>query len=441
MANAQTTPLIKRNFVLGVVNGAIYQVGLACMDPGTVVAAFVVHLLKDNPHLMYWIALMSCVRVAGWLWPPPLMAGLLERTPRKLGYYRVSGAARVVALGIITFVVVPRATEGSIGTFAAFVLLMLLVNSLGGIGMIPFFDIVSKSMPANRLGRFFGARRFLGGILAFGAGFAVKHILDERTGYPFPTSYSMVFLLGWATTALSVLFFSLVDEPPGVAHRRRLSFAMQMRRGPRIMRRHRDYRSLVFVRVLSGLTNIAVPFIVPFAQLRLGASEAMVGLFVSILMLSGTVANVLWSYVGDAQGNRRLLLLTNSVGLGAPVLALVAARLSPEVVATRLGVDFSPQLVVVSLALLLLGFSQTGRMMGETNYLLEIAPERQRPTYMGMMHAILFPLAFAPLLGAAVIGAHQRFELGFAISLVFGIGCLAATLWLKEPRARTREPD
>jgi len=441
MANAQTTPLIKRNFVLGVVNGAIYQVGLACMDPGTVVAAFVVHLLRDNPHLMYWIALMSCVRVAGWLWPPPLMAGLLERTPRKLGYYRVSGAARVVALGIITFVVVPRATEGSIGTFAAFALLMLLVNSLGGIGMIPFFDIVSKSMPANRLGRFFGARRFLGGILAFGAGFAVKHILDERTGYPFPTSYSMVFLLGWATTALSVLFFSLVDEPPGVAHRRRLSFAMQMRRGPRIMRRHRDYRSLVFVRVLSGLTNIAVPFIVPFAQLRLGAGEPMVGLFVSILMISGTVSNVLWSYVGDEQGNRRLLLLTNSVGLGAPVLALVAARLSPEVVARWLGVDFTPQLLLVSLALLLLGFSQPGRMMGETNYLLEIAPERQRPTYMGMMQAILFPLAFAPLLGAAIIGAQQRFELGFAISLVFGIGCLAATLWLKEPRARTREPD
>ena len=441
MANAQTTPLIKRNFVLGVVNGAIYQVGLACMDPGTVVAAFVVHLLRDNPHLMYWIALMSCVRVAGWLWPPPLMAGLLERTPRKLGYYRVSGAARVVALGIITFVVVPRATEGSISTFAAFALLMLLVNSLGGIGMIPFFDIVSKSMPANRLGRFFGARRFLGGILAFGAGFAVKHILDERTGYPFPTSYSMVFLLGWATTALSVLFFSLVHEPPGVAHRRRLSFAMQMRRGPRIMRRHRDYRSLVFVRVLSGLTNIAVPFIVPFAQLRLGAGEPMVGLFVSILMISGTVSNVLWSYVGDEQGNRRLLLLTNSVGLGAPVLALVAARLSPEVVARWLGVDFTPQLLLVSLALLLLGFSQPGRMMGETNYLLEIAPERQRPTYMGMMQAILFPLAFAPLLGAAIIGAQQRFELGFAISLVFGIGCLAATLWLKEPRARTREPD
>ncbi|MFQ5809083.1 MAG: hypothetical protein ACE5JM_05645, partial [Armatimonadota bacterium] len=151
MADAQTTPLIKRNFVLGVINGAIYQVGLACMDPGTVVAAFVVHLLADDPHLMYWIALLYGIRVAGWLWPPPLMAGMLERTPRKLGYYRFSGIARVAALGVITFVVVPRATEGSMATFAAFALLMMLVNSLGGIGMIPFFDIVSKSMPANHL--------------------------------------------------------------------------------------------------------------------------------------------------------------------------------------------------------------------------------------------------------------------------------------------------
>ncbi|MFQ5810336.1 MAG: MFS transporter, partial [Armatimonadota bacterium] len=301
---------------------------------------------------------------------------------------------------------------------------------------IPFFDIIGKSLPSNYLGRFFGTRRFFGGTLAFAAGFAVKHILDERTGYPFPASYSAVFLLAWAATALSVLFFSLVDEPPGMAHRRRVGLGFQMRRGPRIMRRNRNYRNLVRVRVLSGLTNFALPFYFPFAQLRLGASEAMVGLFVSILMLSGTVSNVLWSYVGDAQGNRRLLLLTNSVGLGAPVLALLAARLSPEVVATWLGVSFTPQLVVLSLAVLLVGFAQTGRMMGETNFLLEIAPARQRPTYMGIMHAILLPLAFSPLVGAAVIGARQRFELGFALSLLFGIGCLVATLWLKEPRAQ-----
>ncbi len=435
MAEARTIPLIKRNFALGVINGAIYQVGLACMDPGTVIAAFVVYLLKDDPHLMYWIALMSSIRVAGWLWPPPLMAGLMERTPRKIGYYRGSGAARVVILGVITFVVIPRAGQWPpMHTFAAFAGLMMLVNSFGGIGMIPFFDIIGKSMPPNYLGRFFGTRRFFGGILAFAAGFAVKHILDERTGYGFPENYSAIFLMAWACTALSVLFFSFADEPPGAVHRRRLSLLHQMRRGPRIVRRDRHYRGLILVRVLSGLTNFSLPFIVPFAQMRLGATEAMVGLFVSLLMLSSTVSNVLWSYVSDAHGNRRLLLITNSVGLGAPVLALVAARASPDVVATLLGVQFTPQLLIVSAALLLLGFSQSGRMMGETNYLLEIAPARRRPTYMGIMYAILVPLAFSPLVAAAVIGREQRFELGFALSLLFGIACVAATLWLKEPR-------
>jgi hypothetical protein len=439
MQSAQTTPLNKRNFVLGVANGAIYQVALACMDPGTVIAAFVVHLLAGDPRLMYWIALMNCIRSAGWLWPPPLMAGLMERTPRKLGFYRFSSATRIAAMAAVAFAVVPRATEGSMGTFIAFAVLMSLVTSFGGIGMIPFFDIVSKSMPANHLGRFFGMRQFFGGILAFAAGFAVKHILDERTGYPFPTSYAAVFQLACVAAAVSALCFSVVDEPPGVAHRRRLSLVLQMRRGPRIMRRDRNYRNLIFVRVLSGLTNLALPFIVPFAQLRLGATEAMVGLFVSILTLSATASNILWSRVSDAQGNRRLLLLTNSLALGAPFLALFARRLSAHVAVTWLGVGFTPQLVVVSLVLLLLGFAQTGRMMGETNFMLEIAPARQRPTYMGTMHAVMFPLAFAPLIGAAVIGAQQRFELGFGISILFGIGCLAATLWLKEPRAQRAE--
>ncbi len=427
-------PNYRRNFALGVANGAIVQVNMACIEPGLVVAAFIAHLLPVRDTNL-WVGLAASLMMAGWLWPPAFVAHRLEQRPHKLHVYRRAAYLRLAALAALVVLsgyalaLPPKVAVGGL------VFVLFAHASFGGIAILPFFDIVGKSIPANRRGRFFGLRRFIGGLLAFFTGLAIKYLLDEhRGGFSFPTNYTVLFALAWLAAAIAYATFIQTREPTGQTSKHPVTLRQQFRRGPRLLRRDRNYRTLVGVRLLSALSALSLPFLFLFARARLGATDPMVGLFVSALMISSTVSNVLWAYVGDERGNRQLLLMTNSLALLMPVAALLAPRLPGTGGIALMGVRFTPQLLMMCAAFLLIGFARTGQQMGETNFLLEIAPERRRPTYMGLMQTCMLPMAFAPVLGALVIGPGGRYEFSFGLSLIAALLGIVLVYFLRDPR-------
>ena len=64
-------------------------------------------------------------------------------------------------------------------------------------------------------------------------------------------------------------------------------------------------------------------------------------------------------------------------------------------------------------------------------YLLEIVPEDQRPTYMGLANTTLGLVTFLPVLGGWLVSA-AGYEGAFALGLVFALLGLGATLPLTE---------
>jgi len=444
MAAQSADPYYRRNFITGVVNGALMQVSAVCMDSGIVLSAFLVHLMPTQgrrfwQNSTFWVGLVPSLMSLGWLWPPAFIAHKLEGQQRKMPVYTRSAIWRLLVLALLVWLSTRAGHMPSTLLAGLFALTVFVWTSGGGVGMIPFFDIVSKTIPANRRGRFFGSRSFLGGFLAFATGLLIRYLLDEsHSGLAFPRGYTAVFALAWVGTQIGTFSFNLTREPLTPVPHHPVTWGQQMRRGSRILRRDRNYRRLVGVRLLSSLNAMSLPFMVPFAMIRLGASEPMVGIFAAIAMISGTISNVLWSYVGDEFGNRRLLLLTNALGLLAPAAVLLAPHLAARPAFSALGLSFTPQLGGLCAAYLLVGFARTGQMMGETNFLLEIAPERRRPTYLGLMQTCLMPMAFAPMLGVALIGRPgnqpQRFELAFVCSLLFSLLGLLLIKRLQEPR-------
>ncbi|MFQ6131078.1 MAG: MFS transporter [Armatimonadota bacterium] len=439
-------PFYRRNFALGVANGAAMQVSFTCMDPGIVLPAFFVHLMPAGgtswwETSTFWVGLVSSLMWLGWLWPPAFIVHRIEAQHRKIPVYRLAATWRLLFLAVLVLLSTRAGRAQPTLLASLFAAGVFLWSSGMGVAWIPFFDVVGKAIPANRRGRFFGSRRFVGGILAFCSGLLIRYLLDEeRSGLLFPTGYTTVFAMAWLATFAGVLSFIATREPLGPVPRRPMTWGQQLRRGPRILRRDRNYRILVGVRLLSALTNLSFPFMVPFAILRLEAAEPMVGVFVAIAMVSSTTSNVLWSYVSDEQGNRRLLLLTNALGLLSPTAILAAPHFPPQPSWGFMGLSFTPQLLTVCVAVFLVGFARTGQFMGETNFLLDIAPARRRPTYLGLMQTCLIPMAFAPLLGAALIGRPgdrpQHYELAFACSLIFTVLGLVLITQLKEPRER-----
>ena len=59
-------------------------------------------------------------------------------------------------------------------------------------------------------------------------------------------------------------------------------------------------------------------------------------------------------------------------------------------------------------------------MVGYMTYMINIAPPLNRPTYLGFMNTILFPISFVAVLAGALV-SRIHYEGIFAISLGMGL--------------------
>jgi MFS family permease len=115
-------------------------------------------------------------------------------------------------------------------------------------------------------------------------------------------------------------------------------------------------------------------------------------------------------------------------------MVLLAPFFSTASVGKFLGVDTSPAFWWMSLVFVASGVSRAGQMIGHTNYLLELSPERNRQTYLSFYYATGAPLAFLPMLGAVLIGEKGNYVMGFAISLLLSVLMLWVLYGLHEVR-------
>jgi len=426
------SPLVKRTFALGVANGALWQLADAFLNPSTVVPAFILALGRGDK---VWIGVIMACMNCGWLWPQLFLGKYLGTKQRLLPYYWVSAVGRGLTMIVLTAVVAFAYDARPGVVFAIVAALFMLHGSLGALGTIPFMTIVSDSMPASLRGRFFGLRWLIGGALGMASGIVVKQVLAGGSGPVNPRSYVTLFALGSGVYILSVLCFSLVREPPHDLQRHELSLPMELARGPRLLRRDRDWRLLLWSRACDAVAGgLTIPYMAPFALQYLKAQESVVGIFLFCQAGAGAASNLLWSYLGDRRGNRKLLMVSSAASVLPAAIALLSLAVPPVPLGTWFGVPFTLRLLVFSIAFIPLGFWVSGMAMGQTNYLLDIAPNRRRSTYLAFSSLVAFPLAWWPVGGALIIG-ESRFVLGFTVALAAAIGTFVTTVRLQEPRA------
>ncbi len=433
LAKGNNQPLVRRTFVLGIINGTLFILGWSLIDPMTVLPAFVVSVMGGQ---MIYVGLLAAVIKGGWVWPQIVLQNRIETAARKLPYYRFSALVRALSwVGVIVVIWYGAALRPAL-LYALVVAGFALYTSAGGVGLIPFYDVVSKAMPAHWRGRFFGWRRVLGGALAFFLGGPiVKAMLAENCAWPFPRNYAVLALISGGLTLLGLGAFCLAREPDRPVHKHRLSLGRQLLRGPRLFRRDERYRSLIYERALfSFAADFTAPFLFPFALQVLHAPAEAAAVLVPLAAIGRVLANIFWAHLGDEKGNRRLLQIPPSLVLCVPLLALLARALPSATLFTVAGITFSWQLTTVALAMFLFSLTLAGQMLGEVNYLLEIAPERKRPTYIGFNAVVTLLLSTGPILGALLIGGGQRYTLGFALSAVLAVAAIVAARHLTEPR-------
>lgn len=418
----------RRNFILGVINGTMFRIGDVFVDTQMVLTWFLAQLGASN----LLIGLVSPVRFGGSFLLQMWAAGYIERQPYKLPLYRTIAIFRCFVL-LALAALVATVQPGSVWLIAAFFALFILFSLSAGLTTLPFMDVVGKVIPARRRGAFFSQRMFWGGLIALAGSSAISYLLTEPFGLRFPGNVAIFFVLAAIFYWLTAWSWILVKEPPSEVVARPPAGAWdqlltQFRRGAAILRNDGVYRRYMLVRLTLTIAGWAGPFYVVYAERRLGSGVTFLGLYLALRTVAGLLSNLLWGRISDRRGNRIVIVGASAVGALAPVLALGIGLLSRTAgdAATWLGALFG----VVFLAA---GAFASGSMTGITNYLLDIAPARERPLYLAFTNT-LFGLAQFSAMASGLIVDWVGFETLLIVAVAFYALAFIVSLTLTEPR-------
>jgi len=418
MTTHTTNKHLSRNFWLGVTSGVAYNLYRALVNTDLVIIWFISELTRSN----LLISLLMPIEQGGWYFPQLLLSGYLQRQPRTLPVYRIMGAVRTIACGVLTLSLF--LLDDPQALLAIFFVLFTATSLAGGIAGLPFMDVVAKTVPPTRRGAFFGWRRLIGGSLGLAGGALVKVVLSPGFGLAFPANYAFLFFLGFLCLIVMVVSFSLVIEPPEKVDPQPVGLSEQLRRAVRLPAQHRSYGRYLVLRLIVIAATYALPFYAVYARRVLNAPEDMVGIYLIGSTLASVLSNLIWSRISDRKGNRLLMRLVALTALLPPAVALSIAHLSEGTIDKSL---------LFTLVFVLSGAHQTASFIGSSNYLLELAPPGKRALYLGFSNTIIGVAIFmSPLSGAIVdlLGFEPLFLFSLACSLV----AIVFSLGLEEPR-------
>ena len=412
---------VRRSFALGVFNGTAFRFAETLIDPPLILTWFVSQLTSSN----LLIGLVAPMGNAGWFLPQIFVSTRIQRMERKMPSYAIAAVIRTIAWLLLAAAV--WLVDDPRFLLAGFFALYAIARLSAGLAGLTFFDVVAKTIPARRRGRFFAWRQLLGGLLGLGGGWIVKTIL-YHPALPFPRGHAVLFLLYCAVMAPALAAFALIREPPGPVVAEPVTLGEQLRRAGRLWRTDRVYRRYIAARLSLAMANVALPFYGIYAKNVLGAPEGMVGIYVVARVGALLLSNLLWGRLSDERGNRLVMRL---VSLGSGLAALSALALVGMMGLLRPQGAWLPYL---ALPLFFLdGAMLPAQILSGSNFLLELVPGAERPLYLGLSNTLMGVVVLISGLGGLVVDFF-----GFAGLFAVSLGlCLAGYVFasgLPEPR-------
>jgi MFS family permease len=399
-------------------NGVLFTLGETMLSANLVLAL----LIRQLGGSLALVGLLPALQSGGYLLPQMLVGGRLQGMRAKLPLYRRAAFARIVAYLVLLAAIFGATRFPPTISLWLIVVSFSIFNLGGGTSTLAFQDVVAKVIPARRRGSFFGTRQLFGGLLSFLiVGPLVRWLLNDDGPLAFPNNYGTLGVLGLLCIAAGLIAFGRIDEPLQAEVGAPVRMSDGLRRAPAILREHADYRWFIVSRMLTRFGQVAEPFYIVYATETLGLPASAAGLYLAVRALTGALSNLVWSRVSDRSGNQRLVLLSGSLLLVTPALALAG----PAVV-SALGLGSTAMLVALGLVFLVSGAANDGNNMAANTYLLEIVPEDERPTYMGLANTLLGLSMFVPVLGGWLVGL-LGYRGVFSIGLTFAmLGLLAS---------------
>lgn len=411
----------QRNFWCLAMDYCFFGVGVTFVSTNTVLPGFLTTLGASSA----FIGLVSSLQSASWLLPQLLAARYVASQSRKKPFILWPAAAGRSLLFVLAVLIWAMGARN-----ASLVAIVVAVVTVGfwvgdGLASVPWFDLLSNMIPPRRRGRLTGVGQALSGTLGFAAGFLVEWLLSDR-GPAFPNNYAALYLLGFVMLVLSFAAIAFAAEIPGTPKEKTPTWREYVPQLWRVFKQDRVFRRFILVRQLSGLGMLSIPFYMPYALEQLDLPAQVAGRYTSIGVVGSILAAVLLGWLNEHYGSKRVILVGLTLGVLIPSSALLLPMILTDPASLAWG---------YSLVFLLLSAMMGSMMPGWMTYMLEWAPEEERPTYVGLTNTLngISPL-FSTLGGLILQWSGKDYRLLFALTLAGLVLTWPLSLRLPEPR-------
>lgn len=401
---------VPRNFFLNALNGTATKLADQLVNPGLVLTWFLDAL--NVPASV--IGFLSPVRQAGSLLPQLIVSGQIRRFPIRKWFWLAGGA--VFGLALILMVPAALLTTG-IATGIAVVVLLGIGSLARGISSVAFKDVLAKTIPKGSRGTLLAFRATSGGGLALIAGLILRKQVSnvQEIG-----TYLLLIGLGGGLWITGVALIAFIVEEPGTTEGARNPLR-EAKAGVGLLKKVPGYRRYVIVRSILLTVELSLPYYTLLVRSLTDGTAGELGIFVVTASVAQVLSSPIWGRLAD-RSSRQVLGFSGLMAVLAGIIGLSFGNF--------LGEQVNP--FVMTIPLLIVGFARAGVRLGRKTYLIDGAPEAERPTYVALGNTIIGVLT---ILGSGLGWFADVVGVQILIGFLMAAGFLGALLAFRLPPA------
>ncbi len=412
---------LRHNAVVNILDGSFFGLSIVGLASYVTIVPLFLSYLTESTALIGFVATLFHI---GWQVPQLLtsnyVAGMRRYKPMVLAMTLLERAP-YFGLALVAFLI-PR-----IGTDLALLLTVLLLGwqSLGGgFTGTAWQSMISKIMPAHRLGTFFGLQSACVNLFGAGGALLASAILANLE---FPQNFSLLFFIAAISLLVSFVFLALTYEPASEPKDivERMPWREFGRRLGSILRADDNFRWFLVARGLTSLSLTVISFFTIYGIRRYQMTPEFASAMTSVLLVSHTLSSTMVGWAGDRWGHRRVLMIGNL----ATVLSIAVALLAPDV-------------TWFYLVFALIGVVNTTQWSTIMTITVQFSSVAERPFYIGMANTLIAPVTiFAPIIGGWLVDAAS-FELAFTLFALAGLlSLLVYLIPMRDPSDVNSRPE
>jgi MFS family permease len=368
LLNVDTSPHIRRNFLVHTIEGGLVGGGMAFIAADTIAPP----LIKSLGGATWLISLMPILFTLGILLPPLFTAHRVEHLRRFKPLVLITalmGRALLLTAGLVLLFI----TGDLAGLAIAVVVGAQFFSGLcNGITLSAWQALVAKTIPLDKIPPMWASRNTISALLGILGGGAISLILAAYPGFK---GFGVLYLIACGFGIAAAIVFSLLHEPPStkppIAVR---SLGENLRRVPAIVTNDPRLRNFLLSTACVNGVMIMVPFMSLHGLSATGTTTSFLGLLVSGQMAGGIAGNVAAGFLGSRYGAKVPMLVGRILFLIVGVVAIVAHT------------QWHFLAVFV-----LYGMGVSCNLVGTSTMNITLSPTHDRTTYLSIMSTIAIP--------------------------------------------------